>query len=67
MLAKSKLTSTEILKSQAWIDLEISYEGYKTTVDEKKVWRNERRHYNDEKYWWINKAKKVKQRNYDWK
>ena len=44
MLAKSKLTSTEILKSQAWIDLEISYERFKTTVDEKKVWRNERRH-----------------------
>ena len=44
MLAKSKLTSTEILKSQAWIDLEISYEGFKTTVDEKKEWRNERRH-----------------------
>ena len=36
MLAKSKLNSTETLMSQALIDLEISHEEFKTTVNEKK-------------------------------
>ena len=36
MLAKSKLNSTETLMSQALIDLEISHEEFRTTVNEKK-------------------------------
>ena len=36
MLAKSKLNSIETLKSQASIDLEISYEEFRTIVNEKK-------------------------------
>ena len=35
MLAKSKLNSTETLMSQALIDLEISHEEFKTTVNKK--------------------------------
>ena len=36
MLANSKLSCTEILISQALIDLEISYEEFKTIVNEKE-------------------------------
>ena len=36
MLAKSKLNSIETLMSQALIDLEISHEEFKTTVNEKE-------------------------------
>ena len=36
MLAKSKLNSIETLMSQALIDLEISYEEFKTNVNEKQ-------------------------------
>ena len=36
MLAKSKLNSIEALISQALIDLEISHEEFKTTVNEKE-------------------------------
>ena len=36
MLAKSKLNSIESLVSQALIDLDISHEEFKTTVDEKE-------------------------------
>ena len=36
MLAKSKLNSIETLKSQASIDLEISYEEFRTIVNEKE-------------------------------
>ena len=36
MLAKSKLISIEILKSQASIDLEISHEEFKTIINEKE-------------------------------
>ena len=36
MLAKSKLNGIETLKSQASIDLEISYEEFRTIVNEKE-------------------------------
>ena len=36
MLAKSKLNSIETLMSQALIDLDISYEEFKTIVNEKE-------------------------------
>ena len=36
MLDKSKLNSIETLKSQASIDLEISYEEFRTIVNEKE-------------------------------
>ena len=36
MLAKSKLNSIETLMSQALIDLDISHEEFKTTVNEKE-------------------------------
>ena len=36
MLAKSKLISIEILKSQASIDLEFSHEEFKTIINEKE-------------------------------
>ena len=36
MLAKSKLNSIETLKFQASIDLEISYEEFRTIVNEKE-------------------------------
>ena len=36
MLAKSKLNSIETLVSPVLIDLEISHEGFKTIVNEKK-------------------------------
>ena len=36
MLAKSKLNSTETLKSQALIDLDISLEKFKTIVNERE-------------------------------
>ena len=36
MLAKSKLNSIETLMSQILIDLEISYEEFKTNVNEKE-------------------------------
>ena len=36
MLAKSKLNSIEILMSQALIDLDISYEEFKTIVSAKE-------------------------------
>ena len=36
MLSKSKLNSIETLTSQALIDLEISYEEFKTNVNEKQ-------------------------------
>ena len=36
MLAKSKLSSIEALMSEALIDLDISYEEFRTTVDEKE-------------------------------
>ena len=35
-MAKSKLNSIETLKSQASIDLEISYEEFRTIVNEKE-------------------------------
>ena len=40
MLAKSKLNSIETLKSQASIDLEISYEEFRTIVNEKEKHQN---------------------------
>ena len=36
MVAKSKLNSIETLMSQALIDLKISHEEFKATVDEKE-------------------------------
>ena len=36
MFAKSKLNSTETLKSQALIDLDISLEEFKTIVNERE-------------------------------
>ena len=39
MLAKSKLNSIETVIYQALIDLEISYEEFKTIVNEKKYER----------------------------
>ena len=36
MLAKSKLNSIETLMSQAFIDLDISHEEFKTIVNEKE-------------------------------
>ena len=36
VLAKSKLSSIEALMSEALIDLDISYEEFRTTVDEKE-------------------------------
>ena len=39
MLARNKLNSIETLISQALIDLEISHEEYKTTVNEEENYR----------------------------
>ena len=39
MLARNKLNSIETLISQALIDLEISHEKYKTTVNEEENYR----------------------------
>ena len=49
MLAKIKLNSIKTLMSQALTDLELSHEEFKTIVNEKKVWKNERKYYYDEK------------------
>ena len=38
MLAKSKLSSTETLISQALIDMEISHEEFITILDEKDIY-----------------------------
>ena len=39
MLAKSKLTSIEILISQALIDLEINHEEYKSIINKEENYR----------------------------
>ena len=43
MLAKSKLSSIEILVSQALIDMEISHEEFNTILKKKKIWEDERK------------------------
>ena len=43
MLAKSKLSSIEILVSQALIDMEISHEEFNTILKKKKIREDERK------------------------
>ena len=57
MLAKSKLNSIETLTYHALIDLEISHQEFKTIVNKKesikKMKKNKKIQWNDEKSWWI--------------
>ena len=49
MLAKSKLNSIETLMSQALIDLDISYEEFKTIVNEKETYEQMKENIRDTK------------------
>ena len=44
MLARSKLNSIESKISKALVDNEISYEDFKTIINEEKISRIERKH-----------------------
>ena len=48
MLARSKLNSIESKISEALINNEISHEDFMTIINEKKISRIKRKHYNDE-------------------
>ena len=48
MLARGKLNSIESKISEALINNEISYEDFMTIINEKKISRIKRKHYNDE-------------------
>ena len=48
MLARSKLNSIESEISEVLINNEISHEDFMTIINEKKISRIKRKHYNDE-------------------